>query len=145
MNWRVANQTRRVAVQVDLANHRDFVLAKYGALSLDKVRRARVPAFVDAGKTYVVLPGRLAEQLGVRAHGNATVRYVDQHGAQRTVVDDLHVELFGRHGTFSAIVEPSRSDVLIGAIVLEALDLLVDCGTQTLQPRDPKQMITEIG
>lgn len=54
------------------------------------------------------------------------------------------VELFGRHGTFKAIVEPKREDVLIGAIVLEDLDLLVDCRTQTLQPRDPKGIITEI-
>lgn len=54
------------------------------------------------------------------------------------------MELFGRHGTFKAIVEPKREDVLIGAIVLEDLDLLVDCRTQTLQPRDPKGIITEI-
>jgi hypothetical protein len=33
---------------------------------------------------------------------------------------------------------------LIGAIVLEALDLLVDCRTQTLRPRDPKEIIAEI-
>lgn len=54
------------------------------------------------------------------------------------------VELLERHGTFKAIVESERDDVLIGAIVLEDLDLLVDCRTQTLQPRDPGGIITEI-
>ena len=33
---------------------------------------------------------------------------------------------------------------LIGAIVLEELDLLVDCGTQSLYPREPDSILTEI-
>jgi hypothetical protein len=50
----------------------------------------------------------------------------------------------GRHGLFSAIVEPKRATALIGAIVLEELDLMVDCTTQTLHPRDPKGIVSEI-
>jgi hypothetical protein len=50
----------------------------------------------------------------------------------------------GRDGVFSAIIEPDRKDALIGAIVLEELDLLVDCTTQTLRPRDPKEIVSEI-
>lgn len=45
---------------------------------------------------------------------------------------------------FKAIAEPRRKDVLIGAIVLEDLDLVVDCRTQRLHPRDPKQILAEI-
>ena len=45
---------------------------------------------------------------------------------------------------FSAVVEPDRDTALIGVIVLEELDLVVDCVTQTLQPRDPNRMLTEI-
>ena len=37
-----------------------------------------------------------------------------------------------------------RSDALLGAIVLEELDLLVDCTTQSLHPRDPDMIVTEI-
>jgi hypothetical protein len=42
------------------------------------------------------------------------------------------------------VVEPARNDALIGAIVLEDLDLLVDCGTQSLYPREPGSTLTEI-
>jgi hypothetical protein len=52
--------------------------------------------------------------------------------------------LLGRRSTFTAVVEPSREDVLIGLIVLEALDLLVDSDTQTLRLRDPDGIIAEI-
>ena len=53
--------------------------------------------------------------------------------------------LLGRDGVFSAIVESKRETALIGAIVLEVLDLLVDCANLRLMPRDPKYVISEIG
>ena len=44
----------------------------------------------------------------------------------------------------AAIVEPKRTEALIGAIVLEALDLLVDCSREQLIPRDPSGPLYEI-
>ncbi len=76
--------------------------------------------------------------------GEATVRYADQRSATRPVVEEVRLELLGRHGTFSAIVEPDRTTALIGAIVLEDLDFLVDCTTQQLTPRDPNRIVSEI-
>lgn len=35
-------------------------------------------------------------------------------------------------------IMPKREDALIGAIVFEALDLLVDCKRQRVVPRDPR-------
>ena len=45
---------------------------------------------------------------------------------------------------FSAIIEPKRDTALIGAIVLEELDLVADCVTQTVHPRDPRGIVSEI-
>jgi clan AA aspartic protease len=134
----------RVTVQVNLANQEDLVLAKAGTLAPDKVRRLQVPGVVDTGASYLVLPKKVATQLGVPSAGKATVRYADRRKATRPIVKSVEVELLGRQGTFKAIVEPNRTDVLIGAIVLEDLDLLVDCQAQTLYPRDPNRIITEI-
>ncbi len=44
----------------------------------------------------------------------------------------------------NAVVEPDRESALVGAIVLEALDLLVDCTHQRLVPRDPRYVVSEI-
>jgi hypothetical protein len=54
------------------------------------------------------------------------------------------LEVFGREAVFTAVVEPKRKTALIGAIVMEELDLVADCTTQTLHPRDPKWIVTEI-
>ena len=134
----------RIHVDVVVANNFDVCKHEEGALPADEVRRAKVSAVIDRGASYLVLPERIAAKLGVPTAGKATVRYADRRKASRTVVEDVRVELLGRHGTFKAIVEPRRRDILIGAIVLEDLDLLVDCRTQTIHPRDPDRIIAEL-
>lgn len=134
----------RFKVEIQLANHIDKVRAEQGDLAPEKVRRTRLAGVVDSGAAYLVIPKAIATQLGVPEAGKATVRYADRRSARRSVVRDVDVELFGREGTFKAIVEPRREDALIGAIVLEDLDLLVDCTNQRLQPRDPTGIIAEI-
>ena len=86
----------------------------------------------------------MADELGLPPIGKVGVRYADQRRVQRTKVKDVWLRLLGRDGTFSAIVEPKRTDALIGAIVLEELDLIVDCVSQQVLPRDPKGIIAEI-
>jgi hypothetical protein len=47
------------------------------------------------------------------------------------------VELLGRHSVFRATLEPKRETALIGAIVLEDLDFLIDPRKECIFPRDP--------
>jgi predicted aspartyl protease len=141
---RGAQDMGRVTVEVELTNAEDLVRVKDGTLAPDQVRRLRMSGTVDTGATCLVLPAEAVKQLGVPTAGKATVRYADNRKSSRTVVENVRVDLLGRHGNFKAIVEPNRTDVLLGAIVLEDMDFLVDGNTQTLQPRDPKQIIAEI-
>ncbi len=63
--------------------------------------------------------------------------------AVRDLVDNVHLTLLGRSSVFKAAVEPRRESALIGAIVLEDLDFLVDSTLQQLRPRDPKMIVSE--
>jgi hypothetical protein len=72
------------------------------------------------------------------------VRYVDGRTAGRSISQRIRLAYGGRASVFNAIVEPGREAVLIGAIVLEDLDFLVDCIGQKLVPRDPDQIISEV-
>jgi predicted aspartyl protease len=134
----------RFSVEVELANHEDLYRAKAGLISPQQVRRARIRGVVDSGAARLVIPESVARQLGLETSGSAKVRYADGHTAERSIAKDVHLAYGGRDSVFSAIVEPDRESALIGAIVLEELDLLVDCTTGRLVPRDPKQIISEI-
>jgi predicted aspartyl protease len=134
----------RIIIEVELTNAEDLVLVKNGARAPDQVRRLRLPGVVDTGANHLVLPTAAAEQLGVPDAGQVAVRYADQRRSVRKMVENVRVDLLGRHGNFTAILEPKRTDVLIGNIVLESLDFVADCITQSIYPRDPKRIFAEI-
>jgi len=86
----------------------------------------------------------VAKQLGLPLKEKIKVRYANNQTATRDAVKDVYVQIQGRNGNFTAIVEPRRRTALIGAIVLEDLDFVVDCTRQRLVPRDPRYVISEI-
>lgn len=128
-----------VIAPISVFNNRDIIMAANGSLPPDQVRGAQLQALVDTGANWLVLPESLATQLGLPLTKPMLVRFGDGRLEFRNVAEQVRVEVAGRQGTFRAILEPNRTDALIGAIVMEDLDLLVDCGNRTLQPRDPKQ------
>lgn len=134
----------RFSIEVEIANYDDVVIARGGFIPPEQVRRARVRGVVDTGATRLVLPASVVQQLGLPVTGHVDVRYADGRMAQRDRVDGVHLTYLGRDSVFNAVVEPNRDSALIGAIVLEDLDLIVDCGSQRLAPRDPKGIISEI-
>jgi predicted aspartyl protease len=134
----------RFSVQFVVANNRDVVQAASGIPIPAGVKHLVLSGVVDSGAARLVLPRRAVDDLQLPAHGVTGVRYADHRRETRPVVSNVWLQLLGRDGVFSAVVEPDRDDALIGAIVLEELDLIVDCTTQTLRPRDPNSILTEI-
>ncbi|HMF14648.1 MAG TPA: hypothetical protein VKE94_20170 [Gemmataceae bacterium] len=145
MNLLCRNGTMgRVAVEIEVASNVDRVLVELGMLPADKVRRVRLPAVVESGATYLVLPSSTVAQLGLTPSRRITVKYADQRRVERDIVPNVLLELQGRRGLFEAVVEPDRTDALVGTIPLEAMDFLIDCPTSALVPRDPNTTLTEV-
>ncbi len=144
MQTKGANGVGRFSVEIEVANNDDLALARRGLLPSNQVRRQKISGVVDCGATTLVLPQAVVKQLGLPMGDRIRVRYADGRMAQRREAEGAYVELLGRHGTFTAIIEPRRTSALVGAIVLEALDLLVDCRRQRVVPRDPHGAVYEI-
>jgi hypothetical protein len=134
----------RILTEIGLANNQDVQLWKANVIPADKVRRTRIRAVIDSGANHLVLPTAVPEALGLPKGGEVGVRYADGRSAQRELVEQVELELLGRTSTFRASLEPDRTTALVGAIVMEDLDLLVDGGKQIVYPRDPDRIITEI-
>jgi hypothetical protein len=144
MPARGENDVGRFRVEFEVSNNDDLALVRRGLLPADKVRRTTLQGVVDSGAAKLVLPQAVVKQLGLTVGAPIQVRYADGRRSQRREAEGVFVELLGRHGTFKAIIEPRRADALVGAIVLEDLDLLVDCQTQRLVPRNPNGPLFEI-
>lgn len=131
-------------VDFEVANGDDLALARRGLLPPDEVRKATLRGLVDTGAARLVLPAWVVEKLDFPEQGTTRVRYADHRRAEKKVVSQVQLYLLGRGGSFDAIVEPDRQDALLGAFVLEVLDLLVDPLRGRLIPRDPNMILTEL-
>ena len=134
----------RIPVNLKLTNRADVILAKEGLLSPEKIRRTTVPGVVNTRVLRLVIPETVAEQLGLPEMEDVGVRYPDGRRATRTIVGNMSLELLGREFSFGAIAEPDRATAVIGRMVLDTLDLVVDCDDQRLYPRDPNGITVEI-
>ncbi len=134
----------RFPVTFEVANYFDVAAASWGSLDPRKVRRLTIAGVVDSSASRLVLPKSVVDQLGLPSAEVVKVKYADGRSGKRSVVQGVHVQLQGRNSIFKAIVEPKREDALIGAIVLEDLDFLVDWEKQRLVPRDPRFIVSEI-
>ncbi len=119
----------RVTVEFELSNYADMLLQEAGYR--DHVRRVTLCGVIDTSVMKLVLPRSVCETVGLPV-------------SERSIVRDAHVAFNGRGGVFSAIVEPSRSDAVIGAIVMGDLDMIVDDSGQKVITRDPDHILTEV-
>jgi predicted aspartyl protease len=97
----------RFSMKVQLANNVDIVRAECGDIPAKQVRRVEIDGVVDTGAAQLVLPGKVAEQLGFEEAWQATVRYAGGHSQRRPVVRNVWLRLCERESVFSAIVEPN--------------------------------------
>jgi len=109
-------------------------------------KSVEVDAIIDTGATMLVLPQDVIEELGLRKIGERRVRYANNQIQIKSVYRGVILELKGRDGIFDVLGEVEGSEPLVGQIVLEALDLIVDPITKTVipNPRSPDMPMTEI-
>lgn len=131
-------------MRIELANQEDRTRESLGQIPPEQVRRVEIDGVVDTGAARLVLPESVVRQLGLEITETVKVRYADHRRGTRPLARYVWLKMLDREGVFSAIVEPKRTDALIGAIVLEELDLVVDCITKTCHPRDPHRLVAEI-
>jgi predicted aspartyl protease len=132
----------RVTVQVELANPYDIVLADMKRKTPESIRRVAVTALVNTKLARLILPPDIVAQLGLSISGKTMAVYADGRRAEREVAN-VWLRIQDRWGIYSAVVEPTRNEPSIGFIVMNDLDLLVDCTSQTVVPRDPDTRICE--
>lgn len=112
----------------------------------EPAKSIEVEAVIDTGATMVVLPQNIIDELGLKKIREARVRYANNRVESKSIYGVVAVEIKGRAGNFDVLAEAEGSQPLIGQVVLEILDLVVDCRTRTLipNPLSPEMPMVEI-
>jgi predicted aspartyl protease len=126
-------------VAIDLENTTDADIAVAGLRPPSAVRRASVRALVDSGALMLVLPEDVVDALGLTRRGKAVVSFADERRVDWEKAGPVTVRVGSRSGVFECLVAPPTSEALLGAFVMEVLDLLIDPTHQQLvvRPESP--------
>ncbi len=124
-----------VIVELEIENYDDRVLYENNIKTIDEIRRERVKVLVDTGSTMLVLPQDLVEQLGLKKMEKVIVTYADERKEERDVAGVAMVRVENRTMPTNCVVGPPGSEGLLGQIILEELDLVVDCKEGKLKPK----------
>lgn len=124
-----------VKVEITVENAFDRERFLLGEINESQIRSQKVRALVDSGAVMLVLPQDLVEVLGLRQLRRVVVTYADERKEERPVAGIVTVRAGDRAASTECVVGPPNSEPLLGQIVLETTDLLVDCTEQKLLPR----------
>ncbi|MBM3333177.1 retroviral-like aspartic protease family protein [Candidatus Sumerlaeota bacterium] len=113
---------------------------------LDPGKTVEVEALIDTGAMMLVLPQNIVNELGLRKMREARVRYANNTRETKPIYGVVTVEIAGRAGEFDVLAEPEGSQSLVGQIILEQLDLIVDPIARKAMPnpRSPEMPLVEI-
>lgn len=112
--------------RIELENLKDLHAVELGVRKSEDVRRLTIEnALVDTGATGLCLPKSLIEQLGLTPLRSIGVQTANGP-AERTVYSEVRYTVLERTYSIQVTDLPEDAPVLVGHMILEALDLCVD-------------------
>ncbi len=112
--------------RIELENLKDLHAVELGVRKSEDVRRLIIEnALVDTGATGLCLPKSFIEQLGLTPLRSIGVQTANGP-AERTVYSEVRYTVLERTYSIQVTDLPEDAPVLVGHMILEALDLCVD-------------------
>jgi clan AA aspartic protease len=121
-----------VFATIDLMSGEDVIQFRRGTLPEDRIRRVTVRALVDSGAVTLCINELIQQQLGLLKVDEQTVELADGSRQVLDVVGPVEMRFENRRASVDALVLPGTSEVLLGAIPLESMDVLIDAKNQRL-------------
>jgi len=115
-----------VDTDLTLKNGADVDDAILGRIKADEVRQMTVKAIVDTGAWTLVINEETRKKLGLLDKGYGEALLADGTKADYPMAGPLEVWWETRRFTCDALVIPNAPDILLGAFVLEGMDLTIN-------------------
>jgi clan AA aspartic protease len=115
-----------VRTELTLKNAGDATIAKRGIINEPEIRQTTVTAMVDTGAVTLVINEAVRKQLGVEIESEYVAELADGSSHNFHKTEAVHIQWKDRDTVCQAILVPDASEVLLGAIPLEAMDLIVN-------------------
>jgi len=133
-----------VRTRLVLENQSDRILAEAGYLDSVRVRRVELDALVDTGAVMTLLPQDVVEALGLPIDGKMIVTLANEEKIELPRARLLSLALGDRQMDTDCLVGPPQCEPLVGQLVLERLDLIVDPVKRVVSPRPESPFLPSV-
>jgi clan AA aspartic protease len=121
-----------VYADIQLINGEDVVLARKNIIGKEEIKQIWVNALVDSGSIMMAISESVQEQLQLPIIEVRKIELADGSIKEVELADQLVVKFKNRQTLCQAVVLPGSSEVLLGAIPMEAMDVVILPSSQTL-------------
>jgi predicted aspartyl protease len=111
---------------ITLVNITDRGLAAHGYIKEDGIRTLTVQTMPDTRVWTLVINKEVREKLGLTITGETMSSFADGKPFKSSITEAVKIQWKDRYIELPALVIPEAKDVLLGALPLEAMDLIVD-------------------
>jgi clan AA aspartic protease len=115
-----------VYAEITLINAIDAANAETGIIKPEEVRQTTVQALVDTGAWTLVIDEVTREKLGLRVTRTDSGTLADGTKGTYDMAGSFEITWKNRGAMCEALVLPHADEILLGAIPLEAMDLIVN-------------------
>jgi len=115
-----------VHTEIVLKNAWDITNARHGIIAESEIRQTNVTAMVDTGAATLVINEAIRQQLGLAVEDTYKAELADGSVQTYSLTESVQIQWKDRKAACQAVVVPNANDVLLGAIPLEAMDLIIN-------------------
>jgi len=112
--------------EITLENILDRGDANRGYIKESEVRKLKVEAMPDTGAWTLVINEDIRQKLGLTIEETSTSTLADGKSDTYDVTESVKIRWKDRSTALPAVVVPNAKEILLGALPLEAMDLMVD-------------------
>jgi clan AA aspartic protease len=128
------NDMGLVYAEIELTSVDDMVLHRRGFMDESEIKQITVNALVDSGAYMLTINDDVRNQLDLPFIEKQLATLADETQVEIDVVGPVEVRFENRSTTCRAVVLPTASEVLLGAIPMEDMDVLI-------HPREEKLVV----
>ena len=130
----------QIYAEITLINTCDLALVKRKLIPESDVKQMTVNALVDTGVFILTISATIKRQLDLEVMELREIKLVDGSRIECEIAGPIEVCFKTRRITCSAVVLPGVTEVVLGALLLEWMDVIIDLENQelTLPPDRPR-------
>jgi clan AA aspartic protease len=121
-----------IYAEITLKNAKDVSNSEDGLIKESEIHQETVQAMVDTGCFSLVINEGLFQKLGLKVKGLRRASFANGEKEVCKVTEPVEIHWKNRSCSMNALVIPNSSEVLLGALPLEDMDLIINPAKQEL-------------